>query len=304
MPTQGGGMEIIMKIPIFTGSAVALITPFTKDGVDFSKLEELIEYHINNNTDAIVVCGTTGESSTMPDEEHKEVIRFTVEKAAKRITVIAGTGSNDTAKAIELSQYAEEVGADGLLIVAPYYNKTTQKGLCAHMKAIAESVKLPIILYNIPGRTGGLGFSLETIKELAKIPNINSIKEATGDLAFAAQIAAETDLAIYAGNDDIIVPIMSIGGQGVISVVANILPQETHDICAKYFAGDLDGSKELFLKYLKLIKTLFIEVNPIPIKVAMNILGYNVGNLRMPLCEMTDENFDILKNTLKDYTLI
>ena len=293
-----------MKTPIFTGSAVAIVTPFTENGVDFPKLEELIEFHIKNNTDAIVICGTTGESSTMPEEEHLETIRFTVEKVAKRIPVIAGTGSNDTAKAVEYSKFAESVGADGLLIVAPYYNKTTQKGLYLHTKMIADSVDIPIILYNIPGRTGGLGFSLDTIKKLAEIPNVNAIKEATGDLAFAAQIAAETDLAIYAGNDDIIVPIMSIGGQGVISVVANILPQETHDICAKYFEGDLETSKNLFLKYLKLIKNLFIEVNPIPVKVAMNLMGFNVGKLRMPLCDMTDENLEILKNTLKEYDLI
>ncbi len=293
-----------MKTPIFTGSAVAIVTPFTENGVDFPKLEELIEFHIKNNTDAIVICGTTGESSTMPEEEHLETIRFTVEKVAKRIPVIAGTGSNDTAKAVEYSKFAESVGADGLLIVAPYYNKTTQKGLYLHTKMIADSVNIPIILYNIPGRTGGLGFSLDTIKKLAEIPNVNAIKEATGDLAFAAQIAAETDLAIYAGNDDIIVPIMSIGGQGVISVVANLLPQETHDICAKYFEGDLETSKNLFLKYLKLIKNLFIEVNPIPVKVAMNLMGFNVGKLRMPLCDMTDENLEILKNTLKEYDLI
>lgn len=293
-----------MKTPIFTGSAVAIVTPFTENGVDFPKLEELIEFHIKNNTDAIVICGTTGESSTMPEEEHLETIRFTVEKVAKRIPVIAGTGSNDTAKAVEYSKFAESVGADGLLIVAPYYNKTTQKGLYLHTKMIADSVDIPIILYNIPGRTGGLGFSLDTIKKLAEIPNVNAIKEATGDLAFAAQIAAETDLTIYAGNDDIIVPIMSIGGQGVISVVANILPQETHDICAKYFEGDLETSKNLFLKYLKLIKNLFIEVNPIPVKVAMNLMGFNVGKLRMPLCDMTDENLEILKNTLKEYDLI
>ena len=293
-----------MKTPIFTGSAVAIVTPFTENGVDFPKLEELIEFHIKNNTDAIVICGTTGESSTMPEEEHLETIRFTVEKVAKRIPVIAGTGSNDTAKAVEYSKFAESVGADGLLIVAPYYNKTTQKGLYLHTKMIADSVDIPIILYNIPGRTGGLGFSLDTIKKLAEIPNVNAIKEATGDLAFAAQIAAETDLAIYAGNDDIIVPIMSIGGQGVISVVANILPQETHDICAKYFEGDLETSKNLFLKYLKLIKNLFIEVNPIPVKVAMQMMGFDVGPLRMPLCEMDDAKTAKLESVLKKYNLI
>lgn len=293
-----------MKTPIFTGAAVAIVTPFTENGVDFPKLAELIEFHIANKTDAIVICGTTGEASTMPDEEHKEAIRFTVEKVAGRIPVIAGSGSNDTAHAIELSQYAESAGADGLLVVTPYYNKTTQHGLYLHTKAIAESVSIPIILYNIPGRTGGLSFSLETLKKLDKIPNITAIKEATGDIAFAAQIAAETDLVIYAGNDDIIVPCLSIGGKGVISVISNILPKETHDICEKYFEGDIDGSRELFLKYMLLIKTLFIEVNPIPVKTAMNLMGFNVGKFRMPLCEMVPENLSKLEDVLKSYGLL
>ena len=293
-----------MKTTIFTGSAVALITPFNESGVDYQKLGELIDFHVENGTDSIVICGTTGESSTMPDEEHLAVVRFAIEKTAKRIPVIAGTGSNDTAHAIELSKKAEEFGADGLLIVTPYYNKTTQKGLYIHTEAIAKSVNIPIILYNIPGRTGGLGFSLDTIKKLAQLPNIVGIKEATGDLAFAAKIAAETDLDIYAGNDDIIVPIMSVGGKGVISVVANILPQETHDVCAKFTEGKIAESRDLYLKLLKLINTLFIEVNPIPIKTAMNLLGYNVGNLRLPLCDMTDENLETLKNVLKEYELL
>ncbi len=293
-----------MKTPIFTGAAVAIVTPFTEDGVDFPKLAELIEYHIENNTDAIVICGTTGEASTMPDEEHKEAIRFTVEKVAGRIPVIAGSGSNDTAHAIELSQYAESAGADGLLVVTPYYNKTTQHGLYLHTKAIADSVKIPIILYNIPGRTGGLGFSLDTLKKLNEIDNIVAIKEATGDIAFAAQIAAETDLVIYAGNDDIILPCLSIGGMGVISVISNIIPQETHDICAKFFEGDIEGSRKMFLKYMSLIKTLFIEVNPIPVKTAMNLMGFNVGKFRMPLCDMVPENLEKLKNVLKDCNLL
>ena len=290
-----------MKEPIFTGSGVAIITPFTENGVNYDKLEELIEQQIAGGTDAIIVCGTTGECSTMPDEEHKEVIRFTVEKTAGRIPVVAGTGSNDTSHAIELSVYAESVGADGLLIVTPYYNKTTQKGLYAHTKAIADSVKIPIILYNIPGRTGGLGFSLDTLKKLAEIPNINAIKEATGDLAFVAEIAAATDLNIYSGNDDIIVPVMSLGGKGVISVLANILPQETHDICALYEEGEVAKSRDMFLKYLELAHALFIEVNPIPIKTAMNILCYGVGPLRMPLCDMEDGNLNVLKATLEKY---
>lgn len=288
------------KEPIFTGSAVAIITPFTETGVDYEKLEKLIEFHIRNNTDCIVVCGTTGESSTMPDEEHKAVIKFTAEKVNKRIPVIAGTGSNDTKHAVELSTYAESVGVDGLLIVTPYYNKTTQKGLYLHTKAIAESVNIPIVLYNIPGRTGGLSFSLDTLKRLAAIPNINAIKEATGNLAFVAKIAAETDLNIYSGNDDIIVPVMSLGGKGVISVLANILPKETHDICAEFENGNVEKSREIFLKYLDLINKLFIEVNPIPIKTAMNILGYHVGPLRMPLCDMTDDDLAVLEAALGD----
>ncbi len=288
------------KEPIFTGSAVAIITPFTDTGVDFEKLEEIIEFHIKNNTDCIVVCGTTGESSTMPDEEHKAVIKFTIDKVNKRIPVIAGTGSNDTNHAIELSRYAESVGADGLLIVTPYYNKTTQKGLYLHTKAIAGSVNIPIVLYNIPGRTGGLSFSIDTLKRLSELPNVNAIKEATGNLAFVAKIAAETDLNIYSGNDDIIVPVMSLGGKGVISVLANILPKETHDICAEYMNGNIEKSREIFLKYLDLINKLFIEVNPIPIKTAMNILGYSVGPLRMPLCDMTDDDLAVLEAALND----
>lgn len=291
--------NIVMKEPIFTGSAVAIVTPFTETGVDYEKLEKLIEFHIANSTDCIVVCGTTGESSTMPDEEHKAVIEFTVKTVNKRIPVIAGTGSNDTNHAIELSKYAESVGADGLLIVTPYYNKTTQKGLYIHTKAIADSVKIPIVLYNIPGRTGGLSFSIDTLKKLSEIPNINAIKEATGNLAFVAKVAAETELNIYSGNDDIIVPVMALGGKGVISVLANILPKETHDICAEFETGNIIESRELFLKYLDLINKLFIEVNPIPIKTAMNVLGYGVGPLRMPLCDMTDENLAVLKDALK-----
>lgn len=289
-----------MKEPIFTGSSVALVTPFTETGVDYECLEKLIEFHIANQTDCILVCGTTGESSTMPDAEHKEVIRFTVEKVNKRVPVMAGTGSNDTKHAIKLSQYAESVGADCLLVVTPYYNKTTQKGLYEHTKAVADSVNIPIILYNIPGRTGGLAFSIDTLKKLDEIPNINAVKEATGDLAFVAKIAAETNLNIYSGNDDIIVPVMSLGGKGVISVMANIIPKETHDICDLFAQGKINESRELFLKKLNLINSLFIEVNPIPVKSAMNYLGYKVGPLRMPLCDMEDVNFETLKKVLDE----
>jgi len=293
-----------MKTPIFTGSAVALVTPFNENGVDFAKLEELLNFHVENHTDAIVICGTTGEPSTMPDEEHISVIRFAVEKIAKRIPVIAGTGSNDTSHAIHLSKAAEEAGADGVLVVAPYYNKTTQKGLCAHIEAIANAISIPMILYNIPGRTGGLGFTLDSLKKLAQIPNVVAIKEATGDLAFAADIAANTDLAIYAGNDDIIVPIMSIGGQGVISVLANVMPQETHDICANYLEGNIEESRKGFLKVLDLVHALFIEVNPIPVKTALNLMGFQVGHLRMPLCDMVEENLEKLKATLQAHGLL
>ena len=292
-----------MKTPIFTGSGVAIVTPFTNDGIDFGKFGELIEFHIANKTDAIIVCGTTGEASTMLHEEHKAAIKFVADKVAKRIPVIAGTGSNNTAEAIDLSIYAESVGADGLLLVTPYYNKTTQKGLILHFEEIAKAVKIPIVLYNIPGRTGGLGFSIDTLKELAKLPNINAVKEASGDLAFAARIAAETDLVLYSGNDDIIVPIMSLGGAGVISVAANILPTETHDICSKYLDGDVKGSREMFLKMLNLVNSLFVEVNPIPIKTAMNLLGYNIGKLRMPLCDMDEKNLETLKTAMKNYGL-
>jgi len=292
-----------MKTPLFTGSGVAIVTPFTDNGIDFDKLGELIEWHINNKTDAIIVCGTTGEASTMMHDEHKSAVKYTVDKVAKRVPVIAGTGSNNTAEAIDLSVHAESVGADGLLVVTPYYNKTTQKGLVLHFEQIAEAVTIPIILYNIPGRTGGLAFSIDTLKKLDKLPNINAVKEATGDLAFVAKIAAETDLVIYSGNDDIIVPVMSVGGMGVISVVANILPAETHDMCEKFLNDDTVGSREIFLGMLNLVNSLFVEVNPIPIKTAMNLLGHNVGKLRMPLCDMEDTNLATLKSALEQYGL-
>ncbi len=289
-----------MKKPLFTGSAVALVTPFKENGVDYDKFSELIEYHIENGTDALVVCATTGESSTMPDPEHMAALKFASEKAKGRITLIAGTGSNDTIHAIALSTYAESVGYDGLLVVTPYYNKATQKGLYLHFKAIAESVKIPIILYNIPGRTG-CAISIDTFKKLAEIPNIIGVKEATGDLALAGQIAAFTDLVLYSGNDDVILPMMALGGKGVISVVANILPKETHEVCQKFLDGDIEGSRKEYLKMIELINALFIEVNPIPVKAAMNVLGFNVGKCRMPLCDMEDKNLATLKQVMKNY---
>ncbi len=291
-----------MKNPLFTGSAVALITPFANGGVDYAKFEELIEYHISNGTDALVVCATTGESSTMPDSEHMEALKFAAEKAKGRITIIAGTGSNDTSHAIALSTYAESIGYDGLLIVTPYYNKATQKGLYLHFKAIADSVKIPIILYNIPGRTG-CKIEIPTFKKLAEIPNIIGVKEATGDLAFAGQIAANTDLVLYSGNDDVILPMMSLGGKGVISVIANILPRETHDVCQKYLDGDFEGALSDYLKMTNLVHALFVEVNPMPVKEAMNILGFNVGECRMPLCTMEEKNIEVLKDAMKNYGL-
>lgn len=294
-----------MKNPIFTGSGVAIITPFTKDGVDFAKFGELIDFQIKNKTDAIIVCGTTGEASTMDDKEHLSCVEYAVKRVGGRVPVIAGTGSNDTKHGIELSVEAEKLGTDGLLLVTPYYNKTSQKGLVAHYTMHADSVNIPIILYNVPSRTG-LCISVETAKQLSKHPNICAIKEASGNISYVAQIAASCgdDLSIYSGNDDMIVPIMSLGGVGVISVVANILPKQTHDIVESYLSGDIQQSKKLQLDMLDLINTLFIEVNPIPVKTAMNILGYNVGELRMPLCDMSDKNLEALKNALKNYGLL
>ena len=288
-----------MKTLPFEGSAVAIVTPFNESGIDFEKLGELIEMHIDNKTDAIVIAGTTGEASTMPDPEHLSSIEYTVKKVAARVPVIAGTGSNDTAHAIALTKAAEDLGADAILSVTPYYNKANQTGLINHFKAIAESIKIPVILYNVPSRTG-VNFSIPVLKELAKVENIVAIKEASGNIGYTAQVAAEVpELHIYSGNDDMIVPIMSLGGKGVISVVANILPEETHDICDLYKNGKVEESRKLQLKYLDLINTLFIEVNPVPVKTAMNILGYNVGNLRMPLGDMQEANFEKLNQTLK-----
>lgn len=294
-----------MKTTLFTGSGVAIVTPFTDNGVNFEKLGELIEYQIAEKTDALIICGTTGEASTMPDEEHKSVIKYAVEKVAGRIPVIAGTGSNDTRHCIDLSQYAESVGADGLLIVTPYYNKTTQKGLVEHFTDVANAVNIPIILYNVPGRTG-LNITPATLKTLSEIENIVGIKEASGDIAQVAKMAAlcGDDIDIYSGNDDMIVPILSLGGKGVISVVANIAPRDTHDIVENYLQGNVVESKELQLKMLELINALFIEVNPIPVKTALNLLGYEVGKLRMPLTDMSEDNLNVLKQALNNYGLV
>ena len=291
-----------MKKTIFTGSGVAIITPFTENGVDFDKLGELIEFHIAEKTDCIVICGTTGEASTMPDTEHKAAIKYTVKKVAGRIPVIAGTGSNDTRHCIELSQYAEQAGSDGVLVVTPYYNKTTQKGLIEHYTAVANSIGIPVVLYNVPGRTG-VNITPQTLKELSKIENIVAIKEASGNISQVAEMSAlcGDDIDLYSGNDDMIVPLLSVGGKGVISVIANIAPRDTHNMVEKYLTGDVEGSKDLQLKMFNLIKALFIEVNPIPVKTAMNLLGYDVGKLRMPLTDMSKENLEVLKKALFEY---
>ena len=294
-----------MKNVIFTGAAVAIVTPFTENGVNFEELKKLIDFNIENGTDAIVITGTTGESSTMSDEEHKETIKFTVEYVNKRVPVIAGTGSNDTLYAVALSQYAESVGVDALLLVTPYYNKATQSGLVKHFNYIADRVNVPIILYNVPSRTG-VNIAPETCAELAKHPRIVAIKEASGDLSQVAKIRAlcKDDLTIYSGNDDEIVPILSLGGIGVISVLSNVMPKETHDICSLYFEGKVRESENLQTKYLSLINALFVEVNPIPVKTALGLMGYNVGPLRMPLFPMEGKNLETLRTELKSNNLI
>lgn len=286
---------------LFRGSGVALVTPFNNNQVNYNKIEELIDWHIDNGTDAIIICGTTGEASTMSKEEKKEAIRFTVEKTAGRVPVIAGTGGNNTAEVIEMSKYAESVNADGLLIVTPYYNKTTQQGMIKHFIAIADEVSIPIILYNVPGRTG-LNLQAKTVAELSKHPNICGVKEASGDISQIAEIArlCPDDFAIYSGNDDQILPILALGGSGVISVIANILPKETHDMVYKYFECKTEESRKIQLGMIDLIKSLFIETNPIPIKTAMNILGMDAGELRLPLVDMESKNKELLIKDLLD----
>ena len=272
---------------IFKGSGVALITPFTKDdSVDFEKLGELLEYHIKNKTDAIIINGTTGESATLTDEEKYEIIKYSVKRVNGRIPVIAGTGSNNTKHAVELSKKAEALGVDGLLIVTPYYNKGNENGIYEHYKLIAENVNCPIILYNVPSRTG-VNLSISLLKKLAEIKNIVAIKEASGNISYAGEIAREVpELDIYSGNDDMTIPLMSYGGIGVISVSANIIPETVHNMCMSFLENNIVEAKNLQLKYNDLVDSLFIEVNPVPIKEAMNYLGYNVGHCRLPLGEM------------------
>jgi 4-hydroxy-tetrahydrodipicolinate synthase len=295
-----------MKKKIFTGSGVAIATPFDKDGnIDYSELGRLIDFNIKSGTQAIIICGTTGESSTMSDDEHTNAIKFAVEHVAKRVPVIAGTGSNDTKYAVWLSQYAESLGVDGLLIVTPYYNKATQKGLIKHYTYIADRVKTPIILYNVPSRTG-VNILPETYLELSKHENIVAVKEANSNISQIAQTRAlcGDKLHMYSGNDDQITPILSLGGIGVISVLANVIPKETNDICRLYFEGKVKESADLQLKYMDLINALFIEVNPIPVKAALSLMGYKMGGLRMPLFDIEEKHLEILKNCMKKHGII
>jgi len=295
-----------MKNTIFTGAGVAIVTPMNEDGsINYEEFGKIIDFQIENGTDAIIVCGTTGESSTMTDEEHKECIRYCVEKTAKRVPVIAGTGSNDTAYAIELSKEAESLGADGLLVVTPYYNKSSQRGLVAHFTAIADAVNIPIILYNIPGRTG-VNIAIDTYKQLGKHKNIVAVKEASGNLSYIAKLIAECGdlLDVYSGNDDQIVPIMSLGGKGVISVLSNVMPKEAHQIAQYCLDNNCAEAAKLQIKLLKFINNLFIEVNPIPVKEAMNMAGWKCGIGRMPLYPMADENRQILKDSMAELGLL
>ncbi|HAZ36428.1 MAG TPA: 4-hydroxy-tetrahydrodipicolinate synthase [Clostridiaceae bacterium] len=287
---------------VFTGSGVAIVTPFNKEGVDFEKLGELLEWHIKEKTDAIIICGTTGESSTMSLDEKKETIKYTVNKVNGRIPVIAGTGSNNTKAAVEMSVWAESIGVDALLLITPYYNKTTQRGCIEHFKAIANSVTKPIIIYNVPGRTG-LNLLPQTLYELSKIKNIVAVKEASSNIDQISEIArlCGDNLDIYSGNDNETIPIMSLGGKGVISVLANILPRDTHDLCQKFLDGDLKGARDMQLKLLPLMNALFIETNPIPVKTAMNLMGMNVGHLRLPLVDMSEKNLEALKKEMINY---
>ena len=286
---------------VFKGAGVAIVTPFTTSNeVDYRKLGELIEYQIAEGTDSIIICGTTGEASTLSHEEHLECIRYTVEKVAKRVPVIAGTGSNATDTAIYLSQEAERYGADALLLVTPYYNKATQKGLIAHFSEVANSVKIPVILYNVPGRTG-CNIQPQTVAELIRnVDNIVGIKEASGNIAQVAEIMQLTEgkIDMYSGCDEMIVPVLSLGGLGVISVLSNIAPRHTHDMVMKYLEGDVSGSRDLQLQFLPLINALFCEVNPIPVKKAVNLMGFEAGGLRMPLTEMEPVNTERLRREM------
>lgn len=292
---------------VFKGAGVAIVTPMKANGeVNYEKFAELIEFQIANGTDAIIVCGTTGESATLSHEEHLDVIKFCAEKVAKRVPVVAGTGSNCTETAVYLSQEAEKYGVDGLLLVSPYYNKATQNGLYTHFKTVADAVKLPIILYNVPSRTGCNILPETVIRLCTDVENIVGIKEASGNISQIARLAAKAQgkVDIYSGNDDQIVPILSLGGIGVISVLSNVAPKETHEICAKYFAGDVKGSMELQLKALDLCDALFCEVNPIPVKKALNLMGMEAGSLRLPLTDMEEANAAKLEKAMREFGIL
>lgn len=295
-----------MKTPVFTGAGVAIITPFTADGnVNYPVLGELLEFQMANGTDAIVICGTTGESSTLTHEEHVGCIQYTIEKIAGRVPVIAGTGSNDTEYAIALSKEACELGADALLLVTPYYNKTSQRGLIAHYTAVADAVTKPIILYNVPSRTG-VNLLPETCLELSKHPMINGIKEASGNLSQIVKTAAlcGDDLNIWSGNDDQVTAICAMGGCGVISVLSNIMPRETHEMAQSFVDGDAKRSIALQKKYLDIANAMFCDVNPIPVKEAVAMMGYEVGDCRLPLYPMTEQNHNMVRDMMKKYGLI
>lgn len=295
-----------MKKLIFSGSGVALVTPMKEDGsINYDVLGDLVEFHIANGTDAIIACGTTGESSVLNHEEHCRAIEFIIKKTDKRVPVIAGSGSNDTRYAAELSLTAQELGADALLMVTPYYNKTSQAGLVKHYNYVADRVKLPIILYNVPSRTG-CNIKPETYLELSKHPNINAAKEANGDISALARTISlcGENLYVYSGEDNQTLPILSLGGKGVISVFANILPKVMHQICADFFSGDITSSREAFLKNVELMDALFMDVNPIPVKTAMKMLGFNSGDCRLPLTAMGEEAEAKLASVLKKYNLL
>lgn len=295
-----------MKNTIFTGAGVAIVTPMNADGsINFDKLGKLIDFNIDNGTDAIIICGTTGESATMTDEEHVECIKYAIEKTAGRVPVIAGTGSNHTEYAVNLSKHAEQMGADALLCVTPYYNKTSQAGLIAHFTAIAEAVDIPIILYNVPSRTG-VNILPETLAKLAEIPNIAAVKEASGNISQVAKIAAlcGDKLDIYSGNDDQIIPVMALGGKGVISVLSNCMPKETHDIASLCLENKYEEARALANKLLDFTNALFCDVNPIPVKQALNFMGFEVGECRLPLINMSDEKAAALKSEMEKVGLV
>ena len=294
-----------MKNIVFKGCGTAIVTPFKDDGVNFEEFGKLIEEQIKNEVNAIIVCGTTGESATMTAQEKKDTIKYVVDKVAKRTKVIAGTGNNNTKTAIEMSKYAEEVGADAVLVVTPYYNKTTQNGLVAHYKAIAEAVKLPIIMYSVQSRTG-VNIDPKTCLELSKVENIVAIKEASGNMSQVAKIESlcGANLNIYSGNDDQIVPVLSLGGKGVISVLSNIMPKYTHDMCKNYFDGNIKEATKMQIEVIDLVDALFCEVNPIPVKHALNLQGYKFGIPRMPLVELSENEKKQLENAMKAHKLI